>query len=82
MEVQRLISWYRREDEALVGEINIDFIPLEVLKETFKPSEDDPLMYNYYWIEREEAEKLKNYLKIDFQFDKYVYQVECFQAGT
>jgi hypothetical protein len=82
MEVQRLISWYRREDEELEGEINIDFINIEVLKKIFNPPEDDPLMYNFYWVERQEAEELKKYLEFDFKFDKYIYQVECFQAGT
>jgi len=82
MKIERIISWFDRGDEELIGELNIDFIPLDVLKETFSPPIEDPLMYNPYDINIEESEILKKYVDIEFEFDKYTYQIDCFQAGV
>ena len=70
---------YRR-DEGLIGEFNTDFIPLDLLKETFRPPIEDHLMYNRYDINIAESEILKKYVDIEFEFDKYIYQIDCFQA--
>ena len=80
MKIERIISWFDRRDEELIGEFNIDFIPLDILKETFRPPIEDPLMYNPYDINIEESEILKKYVDIEFEFDKYIYQIDCFQA--
>lgn len=80
MKIERIISWFDRRDERLIGEFNIDFIPLDLLKETFRPPIEDPLMYNPYDINIAESEILKKYVDIEFEFDKYIYQIDCFQA--
>ncbi|MGF7028207.1 MULTISPECIES: colicin E3-like toxin immunity protein [Bacteroidota] len=80
MKIGRIISWFDRRDERLIGEFNIDFIPLDLLKETFRPPIEDPLMYNPYDINIAESEILKKYVDIEFEFDKYIYQIDCFQA--
>lgn len=80
MKIERIISWFDRADEELIGEFNIDFIPLDILKGIFSPPIEDPLMYNPYDINIEESEILKNYVDIEFEFDKYTYQIDCFQA--
>ncbi len=80
MKIERVISWFDRNTEVLQGEFNVDAIPLETLKDIFNPSEDDPLMYNPYTIYSEEAQKLKNILDFQFDFEKYVYQIDCFQV--
>ncbi|QQT52137.1 hypothetical protein I6I98_17910 [Sphingobacterium multivorum] len=80
MKIERIISWFDRRDEGLIGEFNIDFIPLDLLKETFRPPIEDPLMYNPYDINIGESEILKKYVDIEFEFDKYIYQIDCFQA--
>lgn len=80
MKIERIISWFDRRDEVLIGEFNIDFIPLDILKETFRPPIEDPLMYNPYDINIEESEILKKYVDIEFEFDKYIYQIDCFQV--
>ncbi|MDF2852916.1 MAG: hypothetical protein K0S31_3601 [Sphingobacterium multivorum] len=80
MKIERIISWFDRRDEGLIGEFNIDFIPLAILKETFRPPIEDPLMYNPYDINIAESEILKKYVDIEFEFDKYIYQIDCFQA--
>lgn len=80
MKIERIISWFDRRDEVLIGEFNIDFIPLDILKETFRPPIEDPLMYNPYDINIAESEILKKYVDIEFEFDKYIYQIDCFQV--
>jgi len=30
MKIGRIISWFDRRDERLIGEFNIDFIPLDL----------------------------------------------------
>jgi len=37
-------------------------------------------MYNPYDINIAESEILKKYVDIEFEFDKYIYQIDCFQA--
>lgn len=80
MKIERIISWFDRADEELIGEFNIDFIPLDILKGIFNPPIEDPLMYNPYDINIEGSEILKKYVDIEFEFDKYTYQIDCFQA--
>lgn len=82
VEVTRLISTYDKKSHELLNEYNIDFIGVEVLKELFNPPTDDPLMYNFYWIEDAQLERMKQLVDIEFDLEKYIYQVECFQAGT
>ena len=79
MKIERTISWFDRQTEVLVAEQNIDFITLEILKEIFSPKTDDPLMYNPYEITEVEARKLGKYTDLKFNFEKYYYQVDCFQ---
>ena len=57
MQVERSISVFNKYDEALVKEINVDSIGLERLKEIFKPTSEDPLMYFVYTISEAEAHK-------------------------
>ena len=80
MKIELFISWFYRRDEGLIGEFKIDFIPLDLLKETFRPPIEDLLMYNPYDINIAESEILKKYVDIEFEFDKYIYQIDCFQA--
>jgi hypothetical protein len=82
MEVVRLISLYDKKTEELIREYNIDFIGIDALRKIFSPPEDDPLMYNFYWIEENEVGQMKEFIDLDFDLEKYIYQVECFQAGT
>nr|WP_295875530.1 hypothetical protein [uncultured Chitinophaga sp.] len=80
MKIERLISCFDKENEELLQEYNIDFVDINVLKSIFKPSTDDPLMYNPYPIGPKEAEELKAYIDIDINFDKNLYQLDCFQS--
>lgn len=79
MKIERLISWFDKDTELLVSEENIDSVDLEILKSIFKPPSEDPLMYNPYNIYEDEARELNKYISLKFEFDKYYYQVDCFQ---
>ena len=50
MKVKRVISKYDKSTESLVDEISVDEVPFSTLEKLFKPSEDDPLLYNSYEI--------------------------------
>lgn len=82
MKIERLISWFSKNNEALIGEIAIDTIELDTLKKIFKPKADDPLMYNPYLINEEIAKKLQQHLSFDFDFEKFIYQLDCFQVDS
>ena len=79
MKIERVISWFDRKNESLIGEYNVDFIPFETLKSIFNPKLDDPLMYNPYDIHIEHIDFFKKYVDIEFDLDKYIYQIDCFQ---
>lgn len=79
MKIERLISWFDRETEELTGEYNIDHIAFELLKNIIKPSNEDPLMYNPYTLTREQSIALNKEVNFIFDFDKYIYQIDCFQ---
>ena len=79
MKIERVISWFNKDTELLVSEKNIDSVDLEFLKQIFNFSADDPLMYNPYEVDEDKAQELKKYVDLHFEFDKYVYQLDCFQ---
>lgn len=82
MKVERLISWFSIEDESLEGEFNVDSIDLDVLKRIFNPSSKDTLMYYPYDIDENIAKELNQYINLDFDFKKYIYQLDCFQSDS
>ncbi len=82
MEITRLISVYDKQTQELLKEYNIDFIKFDTLKKMFNPPDDDPLMYNFYWVEESQLEEMKQLVDVNFDLTKYIYQLECFQANT
>jgi len=59
----------------------LDGVSLEFLKNIFKPPAEDPLMYNPYTIFEEEASQLTEVLNFQFDFENYIYQIDCFQIN-
>ncbi|WP_425476324.1 DUF7683 domain-containing protein [Paraflavitalea speifideaquila] len=80
--VERNISLFSIDDESLVEEINVDILPLEALRNIFKPNADDPQMYLVYDIGEPEAEQLNRYLNVQFDFTKYTYHLYCYDVST
>jgi hypothetical protein len=80
IKIERIISWYDKDSEFPVSRRNINIIDLEILKNIFLPDDKDPSMYLAYLINEKEAIELRKLVDIDFEFDKYYYQLECYQA--
>lgn len=80
MKIERRISWFDKKTELLVSDKNVDIIDLEILKGIFSPTSEDPMMYNPYDITEIEARKLNEYMDLKFEFEKYYYQLDCFQV--
>lgn len=77
MKLVRRIIWFGKENEELFGELNIDHIGLEKLKEIFTAKADDPLMYDPYDIREREARLLQEFIPLEFNFIRYIYELDC-----
>ncbi|WP_022826330.1 DUF7683 domain-containing protein [Hymenobacter norwichensis] len=80
MKIQRMVSWFRLDTEALAGELVVDHIPLDTLRSIFTPPPTDELLYNPYDIQQREALLLAPWIDLRFEFAAYSYQLDCFQA--
>ena len=80
MQIERVINALDKSSEELVYEINVDAIKLEVLQSIFHPTIDDLVMYLIYDIKSEEARALTRYMDINFDFEKYDYQLACYSV--
>lgn len=78
--IERVISWYNRESEELIAELNIDHVPFKFLKALFLPREHDPLMYECYEVDRAKEAQINALIEFEFDFNRFVYFVECYQA--
>lgn len=76
--VERLISVFKKDDDALVDEINVDHLGFEKLRSVFNPSDDDKEMYDVYPIDSTKASQLEGLVDIKFDFNIYIYQLDCF----
>jgi hypothetical protein len=75
--INRVLRWFEKEGENLIGQKTIDNISLEQLQKLFSIDSQNP-MYDCYLVESDEQ---INYLQnlLDFQLDtqSYDYLVEC-----
>jgi hypothetical protein len=81
MKIERIISYFDKKTEKLIGEYNVDHISLEVLKEIIKNRKNDPLMYEAYGINKNQAQRLSQYIDLKFDFNHYIYELDCFQVS-
>lgn len=80
MKIERIISYFDKKIEELAGECNVDHIGLEILKGIMKNRKNDPLMYEVYRINKNQARKLSPYIDLEFDFRHYTYELGCFQV--
>jgi hypothetical protein len=84
LRTERAIFVYRKTKSSSYGndgqKINVDHIPLEVLKTIVTPNNDDPLLYEGYILNEEQLSKFNSLLqpKIDPNHDKFDYALECY----
>ncbi len=79
LRTERIVKYYNNFNEEIVGEYNIDEIPVEALLNIVIPKPDDPLLYDGRILSREQFEKINDILteKIIPDFNLYYYVLEC-----
>jgi len=62
-------------EELIIREIDISYVPFDVLKTIFTAEEDDPELYLGYGIDEKIALEINSHLKepIIYDFSKYSY---------
>ena len=81
-DVARVISWFDRKTELYVGDYNIEHVDLGILKKIIKPSKNDPLMLFFYLLNKKQVEMLKQVVNIEFDCDKYDYEVGFYSKSA
>jgi hypothetical protein len=75
--VERVLRWFEKKGNNLVGEKIITSISLEDLQKLFGISSENP-MYDCYSVESsEQIDYLQNLLNFEFDTKSYEYFVEC-----
>jgi hypothetical protein len=69
----RVIRWFDQTEDFLCGEKFLPDIPVVELKKIYPDSWNDPYLYDCYRITKKEANFFKQYVDIEFEFDKYEY---------
>ena len=81
MKIERVISVFDNRTNKMVEEIIIDNLTVEELKGIFNQKKDDPKFYYPYDIGIKESRALGRLLKVSFNHNKFIYQLDCFQSG-
>lgn len=79
--VRRFLGYFLPEKGYFEGEIDVTYIPLEALKEIFRPEPDDPLMYYCYDVDDDQAKALQRYLDQSLDTTRYKYQLQAESMG-
>ena len=77
MEIKRVVSFYEKEGDKLVHQIEIES-NLDVLYTIFTPFEDDPALYMSYPIDIEKAQSLSVLYNLNLDSDHYDLYLECY----
>lgn len=79
--VERVLRWFEKEGNNLVGEQVLDDVKLEQMQELFEISSENP-MYDCYRVESsEQIEYFQKLLNFQLDLQSYEYFVEC-DAGS
>ncbi len=74
--VNRVIRWYEKDDNALIGETLLKGFSLEELRDIFKEPTDSPMFFSYQLTETQ-VSYFHRKLKFGFDLDAYEYFLEC-----
>lgn len=74
--VVRLVRWYEKSGDQLLGELTLQDISLTELQTLFGESAANP-MYDSYPISISQASHLEQKLNQQFDLDQYSYYLEC-----
>jgi hypothetical protein len=77
--VMRVLRWYEKEGDALIGEAELVGLELSPLQNLFGEWPEDPLYYACYPVRASHLEELEKYLPSQLLIDleRYEYFVEC-----
>jgi hypothetical protein len=70
------LTWYGRDGDALVGEVDLRSIPLAQLRRWFGLRPSNP-MADSFPVKAKQAEQLRAALGRPIHLDRYSYFVEC-----
>lgn len=75
--IERVLRWFKKEKDDLVGEKNISNINLKHLQKLFEIDSENP-MYDCYLVEStEQINYLQNLLNFELNRKSYDYFIEC-----
>lgn len=75
--VERVLRWFEKEADDLVGEKVLDNVKLEHLQKLFGISPENP-MYDCYRVETsKQIDFLQQFLNTEIDMQSYEYFVEC-----
>lgn len=77
MSLHRLVSWYDKNTNILVGEMDATHIDIAVLRQIFQPSPQDPFLYLSYEIDETKSPPIAEWMPVPFDFETYIYQLDC-----
>jgi hypothetical protein len=74
--VNRYIAYFdKKKPRYLVGRFPLPDDCLDTLREIFSPPPDDPLMYDYYEVDKKAAAILSSQYGLEFLLREYDYAV-------
>ena len=76
-DVRRILTKFRRDNEAFEGEMDVSHIPVEVLIELFCPPPEDPYLYVSRLIEPKHALVINGYLSKPLDLNTYDYFLDA-----
>ena len=79
LSIKESLLQFDKKTEKLIEEIDVSHLDVSTFKKIFNPPIEDSLMYYPYDIDSTIGSKIIKIIKINFDFDKYHYQLDCFQ---
>ncbi|SFE31715.1 DUF7683 domain-containing protein [Spirosoma endophyticum] len=78
MGVHYVISWYDKHTNVLVGEAGVDCVPFADLQVLFALPVNEVMLYESQLISPQQAQTLLSWIPLGYDFDQYIYQLDCF----
>jgi hypothetical protein len=75
--VCRDLTVISKEQKEIIDEIELPGLSIEEIKKVLVSEPNDPLFFNGYSIDEAQIGLFANFKHIDFDFEKYDYQIWC-----
>lgn len=77
IKVKRLITKFIPREDDRKAEFDVTHAPFDVLKSIFPPKAGDPLLYDSYKLETNQAANLQPYISEKLDLNKFEYYLEA-----